>query len=528
MSIMNIKRLKPVKYAMIIIFVVTHLMIAGLALRMMFIPKLQPWHTFVPAEMTVAELEKATWDDYVAREKKLFDDVYREVVQKTPQTEKTAINKYFEGSKVYPPALKKDWNHSFLLTPDNPKGVVVLLHGLTDSPYSVRNIAFLYFQRGFVAMGIRTPGHGTVPGGLAKCSWNEWVAATRLAAREARKLSPEGTPLHMVGFSQGGALAVKYALDALEDNSLPRPDRLVLISPMIGITRLSRLAEFVALPSVLPLFKQAAWLSISPEFNPFKYNSFPVNAVKQARLLITGKRRQIARLYETGKLKEMPPIITFQSIVDYTVSTPALINDLYSYLPYNGSELVLFDINRGTVLTPLIRPIFTDLVSNMLPDLPQRYTLTIIGNAADGDSRAVERRALPGETRFTERELGLIYPTGVFSLSHISLPFPETDPLYGSAPDPQEKDAYGLNLGLVSNAQGERGILEINMNLFFRISSNPLFPYFVNRMDEIISGSPPPPTPVGKPDAVKSTKCKMTPKQYDDLLKESGYNEGQF
>jgi alpha-beta hydrolase superfamily lysophospholipase len=42
----------------------------------------------------------------------------------------------------------------------------VLLHGLTDSPYSLRHIAKLYRERGFVAIGIRMPGHGTVPAGL--------------------------------------------------------------------------------------------------------------------------------------------------------------------------------------------------------------------------------------------------------------------------------------------------------------------------------------------------------------------------
>jgi alpha-beta hydrolase superfamily lysophospholipase len=40
--------------------------------------------------------------------------------------------------------------------------------------------------------------------------------------------------LHIVGFSNGGALAMKYALDALDDSSLRKPQQIVLISPMIG------------------------------------------------------------------------------------------------------------------------------------------------------------------------------------------------------------------------------------------------------------------------------------------------------
>jgi len=518
---------KPAKYAVTIFLAIFILLIAIAAVRLAYIPKLKPWHTFVPNEMTAAELSKATWKDYITREDKIFDDIHREVTLKTPESEKTSLNRYFEGSLVYPPHLKDDWNRSHLLVPENPKGAVVLIHGLTDSPYSVRQIALLYYQRGFATLVLRTPGHGTVPAGLAKVAWQDWVAATRLAVREARKLSPAGTPLHMVGFSQGGALTVKYALDALEDGSLPRPDQVILISPMIGITRLSRLAEILAIPSFLPGFHKAAWLGVIPEFNPFKYNSFPVNAVKQARLLIAEMRGQLAGLSASGKINALPPITTFQSIVDYTVSTPALINNLYSYLPNNGSELVLFDINRNTPFTPLVRPFFVNMASRILPDLPQRYTITIIGNARAGDSSAVERTALPGETDFMVRPLGLTYPPNAFSLSHVSLGFPPDDPLYGSAPDPRTKDDFGLNLGLVSTAQGERGVLAISTNSFFRISSNPLFPYLAKRMDGIISGSPAPRTTF---DGHVNTKTKITEEEYNAILKksDSDYSEGLF
>ena len=68
--------------------------------------------------------------------------------------------------------------------------------------------------------------------------WEDWLAATRLAVREARKHIGPSAPLHLVGFSNGGALALMYALEALEDTQLTRPDRLVLISPMVGITSL--------------------------------------------------------------------------------------------------------------------------------------------------------------------------------------------------------------------------------------------------------------------------------------------------
>ena len=169
------------------------------------------------------------------------------------------------------------------MEPDGtPAGAVVLLHGLTDSPYSLRHVAKLYRDRGFVAIGLRLPGHGTVPAGLTDVRWEDWMAATRLAIREARRRVPAPAPLHLVGFSNGGALAVKYALDAIEDPKLPRADRIVLFTPMIGITRFARFAGLAGLPALLPPFANAAWLSVVPEFNPFKYNSFPVNGARQS------------------------------------------------------------------------------------------------------------------------------------------------------------------------------------------------------------------------------------------------------
>ncbi len=129
-----------------------------------------------------------------------------------------------------------------------PRGAVVLLHGLTDSPYSVKHLAVNYQQHGFVAVVPRLPGHGTAPGALTDVDWEMWMAATRLAVREATRLAGDAVPLHLVGYSNGGALAMKYALDALDALTLRKPQQLVLLSPMIGVTAFARFAGFAGLP----------------------------------------------------------------------------------------------------------------------------------------------------------------------------------------------------------------------------------------------------------------------------------------
>ena len=249
-------------------------------------PPLRLWHTYVPRELKAKEIAAADWTSYLAAERALFADVRANVTEKLDLESRDPANRYFDGSPLYPGRFATDWNRSYILEPDGPpRGAVVFLHGLTDSPYSSRHMARSYRDHGYVSVAIRLPAHGTVPGALTEVEWEDWTAATRLAVREARRRVSGSAPVHLVGYSTGGALALQYALDALGDRTLARPDRIVLISPMIGITSLARFAGLVGLPAMLPAFAEAAWLGVVPEFNPFKYNSFPVNAARQSSRL---------------------------------------------------------------------------------------------------------------------------------------------------------------------------------------------------------------------------------------------------
>src|ERR1700730_11097470 len=220
---------------------------------------LEPWHTFVPHELKAKAIDGTNWVDYLKAEDKIFADVLHEVSQKLDADERIPVNRYFEGSPVNPESFSQDWNRSYVLEPDGPPaGAVVFLHGLTDSPYSLRHIARSYREHGYVSIAIRLPAHGTVPGALTDVEWQDWMAATRLAVREAKRRIGSSLPLHIIGFSHGGGLALKYALDALEDPKPARPDRLVLISPMIGITRFARFAGVAGFPAVFSSLAEAA------------------------------------------------------------------------------------------------------------------------------------------------------------------------------------------------------------------------------------------------------------------------------
>ena len=371
-------------------------------------PPLEPWHTYVPADMHADEIDRSDWAGYLRREEDVFRDVRREVVDRIDPQAALPGNRYWAGSPIYPGRFDHDFNRSYLLEPDGPPaGAVVLLHGLTDSPYSLRHVGRLYRDRGFVVVAIRLPAHGTVPAALTDVAWEDWDAATRLAVREARRRVGTDRPLHIVGYSNGGALAMKYAVDALDAGALPRPDRLILISPMIGITSFARFVGLAALPALLPAFAKAAWLGLVPEFNPFKYNSFPVNGARQSHRLTMALQDRLARAGREGRLAALPPVLTFQSVVDFTVSTPAVISGLYAHLPSNGSELVLFDLNRAAALSVLLRDAAETVLSRILPPPPRHYRTVIISNAAADRYDVSERVTEAGDTTEQVRALDL-------------------------------------------------------------------------------------------------------------------------
>jgi len=450
-------------------------------------PALEPWHTHVPHELSREEIDKSDWPAWLAAENAAFDEVRREVTDKLPDELKTPSNRYFDGSPIHPGHFRQDWNRSYILDPQGaPKGTVVLLHGLTDSPYSLRHVATLYRDRGFVVVAIRMPGHGTVPAGLTHVQWEDWSAATQLAVREARRRVPAPLPLHVVGFSNGGALATKYALDAIDDPKLARPDRLVLIAPMIGITELSRFAGVFGWPAIFPAFAKAAWLGIVPEFNPFKYNSFPVNGARQSSLLTRDLQAHVAREERNGRLDQLPPILTFQSLIDFTVSTRAIVTSLYARLPANGSELVLFDLNRSVKFGPMLRSGSDLRPERVFPPAPRRFRTTLVTNVDAHTRQVVEQVTEAGSTMVQTRPIGLEFPLEVFSLSHLALPFPITDPLYGIRPD--DSDDFGVNLGALA-VRGERGGLIVSLDSLTRLSSNPFYDFMAERISAVI---PPP------------------------------------
>lgn len=147
---------------------------------------------------------------------------------------------------------------------------VLLTHGLSDSPYHMRHLADFFQRNGFRVMAVLLPGHGSRPGDLLDVRWQEWA---KTVAYGADRLAGEADEIYLAGFSAGGALSV---LQASRDD---RVRGLFLFSPALEITSHARWANLHQLYSWMT--PEAAWVSVMPDTDFYKYESFCKNAAAQ-------------------------------------------------------------------------------------------------------------------------------------------------------------------------------------------------------------------------------------------------------
>ncbi|MCE3284656.1 MAG: hypothetical protein K0R70_912 [Steroidobacteraceae bacterium] len=466
----------------------TALLLVGVGFYLHYLwagPALEPWHRArLDAEFKAADYDAGritTLVQYVARERELRQQLDDEIRART-RRDGSPFNRYAAGSRSDPDQWSTNWNMTFVLEPrGETNGGVLLLHGLTDSPYSLRSLAEVLASDGRRVVGLRLPGHGTAPSALLRFELEDLQAATALAMRDLRRTLGPDLPIDVIGYSNGAALAVGYALDALDardDASLPRPSRLVLISPAIGITRLAALGRIRTGLSDLQGFGRAAWQLIEPEIDPFKYQSFPWHAAGVTQRLTSTVARRIARLAADGPVRGLPPMLAFVSTVDSTVQAGKVADALLGKLAAEGHELVLFDVNRLSLVQPLLVDDPGPLTRRLLAQPHRPYALTLVTNETSQTARVEERRVPALGTDARRRPLEAEWPRNVFSLSHVALPFPPDDALYGyEAP----RDVRHVQLGRIE-ARGENGVLSVPNWLLTRQRSNPFHGYLVQRV----------------------------------------------
>lgn len=416
-------------------------------------------------EFQAGQEDETNWADYLEIEARLADEIAEKIIdQDRPDS---LVDRYSAGSLSDPLRYPANWNRSYEVTVPAPRGVAVLLHGLSDSPYSMLATAQTLAGAGYNVVVPRMPGHGFAVGGLLQARWEDWTATVRIAMRHAAGLPGAEQSLLLAGYSNGGLLAIDYSLACDEAPDLRCPDGLVLMSPAIAVSSAAIVTNLHPVLSWLPYFEQFEWLSILPEIDPFKFTSFPKRAAWEIYRVSRRTHKLLASPSETAKL---PPILTFQSVVDNTITARAIVTLLYNRLPANKSKLVVYDINRNSTALHLMKSQPRDVVEFFQSSAPQDFVVTVLRNR-DRSTNALDAVTLAaGETESSVEPTTLEWPAETYSLSHIAIPFRSDDIVYGSGANAD------LKLGALA-PRGEAGVLMLTSDFFLRTRHNPFYAY---------------------------------------------------
>jgi len=117
-------------------------------------PELKPWHRVkFENEYYLKDVPKDfNFHDYLKKEAALFAEISERVILKQDATVED-FNRYTHSSVSNPLRYPKNWNRTYEMIPKEISGGILLLHGLSDSPYSLRKIGELFFSHNITLIG---------------------------------------------------------------------------------------------------------------------------------------------------------------------------------------------------------------------------------------------------------------------------------------------------------------------------------------------------------------------------------------
>jgi carboxylesterase len=192
---------------------------------------------------------------------------------------------------------------------------VLLCHGFTGSPHSLRPWAEYLAGAGLSVSLPRLPGHGTTWQQMARTRWEDWYAEVNRAFEELRGRSDQ---IFVMGLSMGGCLALRLA-----EVRGAAVSGLVLVNPSVTAdTRLFALAPVLKL--VVPSLKGIASDIKKEGVTEVGYDRIPVRAAATLPGLWRITKERLRDITQ--------PVLVYHSTEDHVVGA-ASINVLRQALP---------------------------------------------------------------------------------------------------------------------------------------------------------------------------------------------------
>ena len=203
---------------------------------------------------------------------------------------------------------------------------VLLCHGFTGSPHSLRPWAEHLAGAGLTVSLPRLPGHGTRWQELNMTRWEDWYAEVDRALTDLHSRCDQ---VFVMGLSMGGTLAIRLAEQRPDDVA-----GLVLVNPSLLTTRPDR--------HLLPLLQLLvpSWTPIGsdikkPGISELAYDRLPLKAAFSLSKMWLATRNDLDRVTQ--------PILVFRSSEDHVVEPDSCALLKAKVASTNVREVVLED-----------------------------------------------------------------------------------------------------------------------------------------------------------------------------------------
>jgi len=200
-----------------------------------------------------------------------------------------------------PPGWMQDWAATG--TGKNARIGVLLVHGFTGAPPSMRPWGEFLHSKGYTVRVPLLPGHGTKPEDLNEVKWQEWPAKVQSELEELFKICDQ---VFIAGLSMGGGTSLYVAQ---ENND--RLSGIILVNPMIHVPHVSPQLAYVN--SRFQKFRASVGNDIKrPGTTEHGYDALPTRGIYQLLLMLKIVRENLNKI--------SVPVQLFHSIEDHTLS----------------------------------------------------------------------------------------------------------------------------------------------------------------------------------------------------------------
>jgi carboxylesterase len=188
---------------------------------------------------------------------------------------------------------------------------VLLVHGFTGSPASMRPWGEFLHTKGYTVRVPLLPGHGTKPEDLNNVKWQEWPAKVTYELSELQKTCDT---IFLVGLSMGGATVLNVA--ASNNEAIKG---IIVVNPWIHLKGIT--VELGFLVSRFLKMRSSVGDDIKrPGSTEWGYDATPTRGVYQALKMLRITRKNLGAI--------TVPVLLFHSVEDHT-------------LPVSNTEIIL-------------------------------------------------------------------------------------------------------------------------------------------------------------------------------------------